>query len=63
MYWLGLDQLLRWRARYNAARPLHVLGGVSDSEVSMLRDARGSHAKAELANAWLKEFIMCESLS
>jgi predicted membrane chloride channel (bestrophin family) len=62
MYWLGLDRLPEWRSRYNAARPLHVLGGVSDSEVIMLRRARGSHAKAELANNWLKEFIIRESL-
>ncbi|KAL3762382.1 hypothetical protein ACHAW5_004699 [Stephanodiscus triporus] len=62
-YWLGLDRLPHWRARYNAARPLHVLGGVSDSEARQLRRARGSHAKTELASSWLKEFIVRESLA
>ena len=63
MYWLGLDRLPRWRARYNAARPLPVLGGASDSEVMMLRRARGSHAKTELAFSWLREFVIRESLA
>ena len=48
---------------YNAARPLHVLGGVSDSKVAQLRRARGSHAKAELALSWLREFVIREGLS
>ena len=62
-HWLGLDHLPRRQAMYNAARPLHVLGGVSDSKVAQLRRARGSHAKAELALSWLREFVIREGLS
>jgi len=63
MHWLGLDRLPRYRSKYNATRPLLILGGVSDAEITFLQRARGPHAKVELANSWLKEFIIRESLS
>lgn len=63
MHWLGLDRLPRYRSKYNASRPLLILGGVSDAEITFLQRARGPHAKVELANSWLKEFIIRESLS
>jgi hypothetical protein len=63
MHWLGLDRLPRYRSKYNATRPLLILGGVSDAEISFLQRARGPYAKVELANSWLKEFIIRESLA
>lgn len=63
MHWLGLDRLPRYRSKYNATRPLLILGGVSDAEIAFLQRARGPYAKVELANSWLKEFIIRESLA
>lgn len=40
-YMLGMDQTQRSRTTYNAARPMLVLGGVSDNEISCLRRTRG----------------------
>lgn len=48
---------------YNAARPLRVLGGVSDDEMEALRMARGPEAKVTLCSMWLQEFITREYLS
>ncbi|KAL7554404.1 hypothetical protein ACHAWF_017871 [Thalassiosira exigua] len=56
-HWSGRDRLPHWRSKYNAARPLLVLGGVSYGEIQFLQKARGPQAKAQLALAWLKEFI------
>jgi len=61
-HWLGLDRYPDWRSKYNAARPLLVLGGVSNSEIQFLQMAKGPHAKAALALGWLKEFIIREHL-
>jgi len=62
-HWLGLDRLPGWRSYYNAARPLLIIGGVSNGEIKQLQKARGSHAKVTLAMSWLKEFIIREHLN
>ena len=51
------------RTRYNAARPLPVIGGVSDAEIQMLQMARGPYAKVQLCFGWLSEFIIREHLA
>eukprot|EP00579_Thalassiosira_antarctica_P025601 CAMPEP_0202002150 /NCGR_PEP_ID=MMETSP0905-20130828/8063_1 /ASSEMBLY_ACC=CAM_ASM_000554 /TAXON_ID=420261 /ORGANISM="Thalassiosira antarctica, Strain CCMP982" /LENGTH=606 /DNA_ID=CAMNT_0048558977 /DNA_START=164 /DNA_END=1984 /DNA_ORIENTATION=+ len=61
-HWLGNDRLPHHRSKYNAARPLLILGGVSDSEIQFLQKARGPHAKAQLALGWLTEFLIREHL-
>ena len=61
-HWIGRDRLPFSRSKYNAARPLHVLGGVSDAEILQLQMARGAHAKTQLAMAWLGELITREHL-
>ncbi|KAL7519346.1 hypothetical protein ACHAWF_000233, partial [Thalassiosira exigua] len=61
-HWSGRDRLPRWRSKYNAARPLPVLGGVSYGEIRFLEMARGPQAKALLSLAWLEEFIVREHL-
>jgi len=62
-HWMGRDRIPEWRAHYNAARPLLVIGGVSNGEIKQLQLARGSHAKVTLAFGWLKEFIIREHLA
>jgi hypothetical protein len=47
---------------YNAARPFHVIGGISDKEAELLRNARGSSAKVALVYLWVNEFITREHL-
>ena len=47
---------------YNAARPFPVIGGISDKEAELLRNARGSSAKMALVYLWLNEFITREHL-
>ncbi|KAL9183284.1 hypothetical protein ACHAXT_005071 [Thalassiosira profunda] len=59
-HWLGLDRMPNLRSKYNAARPLLVLGGVSAGEIQFLQKARGPHAKAQLALDWLQAFIIRE---
>lgn len=61
-HWIGNDRLPKWRSHYNAARPLLILGGVSDGEIKFLQRARGAQAKVHLAMGWLKEFIIREHL-
>jgi len=61
-HWLGLDRLPRHRAKYNAARPFLIIGGISDSEILFLQKARGPHAKAQLAASWLLDFMIREHL-
>jgi len=61
-HWLGIDRLPKYRSKYNAARPLLILGGVSDSEILFLQKARGPHAKAQMAMGWLQEFLIREHL-
>ena len=51
------------RTRYNAMRPLPVLGGVSNAEIAFLQLARGPYAKVQLCWHWLSEFITREHLA
>eukprot|EP00592_Proboscia_alata_P008410 CAMPEP_0194363226 /NCGR_PEP_ID=MMETSP0174-20130528/11089_1 /TAXON_ID=216777 /ORGANISM="Proboscia alata, Strain PI-D3" /LENGTH=571 /DNA_ID=CAMNT_0039136577 /DNA_START=31 /DNA_END=1746 /DNA_ORIENTATION=- len=62
-HWFGFDRTLSNRAKYYAARPMQVLGGVSDAELHMLRRAKGSSAKVTLAWAWLSEYMIREHLA
>lgn len=63
MYWLGMDRTPEYRAKYNAARPMLVLGGVSEYEIKQLQLARGASAKTTLAWYWLSEFIGREHIA
>lgn len=47
---------------YNAARPFHVIGGISDKEAELLRNAKGASAKVSLVYMWINEFIIREHL-
>ena len=62
-YMLGIDQTRRSRTVYNAARPMLVVGGVSDAEVAFIQRARGPYAKTQLVWGWLSEFIVREHLA
>jgi len=62
-YLLGMDQTKRSRTIYNAARPMLVLGGVSDNEIAFLQRARGPYAKTQLVCSWLNEFMIREHLA
>ena len=61
-HWLGNDRLPKHRSKYNAARPLLILGGGSYSKIQFLQKARGPHAKVQLAIGWLIEFLIREHL-
>lgn len=60
---LGVSRTPEERTRYNSARPLPVLGGVSEGEIRFLQMARGPGAKTQLAWYWLSEFITREHLA
>jgi len=60
---VGADLSPEERTKYNAARPLGVIGGVSEAEIRMLQMARGPYAKTQLAFNWVSEFFVRESLS
>ncbi|KAL9190032.1 hypothetical protein ACHAXT_007243 [Thalassiosira profunda] len=62
-YLLGMDQTKKSRTIYNAARPMLVLGGVSDNEIAFLQRARGPYAKTQLVWGWLSDFIIREHLA
>jgi len=62
-YWLWLDRSVKERSKYNASRPLSVIGGVSAEEIIMLQCARGGSAKVNLCWFWIVEFITREHLS
>ncbi|CAB9497787.1 Bestrophin, RFP-TM, chloride channel [Seminavis robusta] len=62
-YFLGTARSPEERTRYNAARPLEVLGGVSDSEIRFLQMARGPLAKTQLCWYWMTEYIIREHLN
>eukprot|EP00529_Nitzschia_sp_RCC80_P003390 CAMPEP_0113512770 /NCGR_PEP_ID=MMETSP0014_2-20120614/39510_1 /TAXON_ID=2857 /ORGANISM="Nitzschia sp." /LENGTH=1072 /DNA_ID=CAMNT_0000409137 /DNA_START=198 /DNA_END=3417 /DNA_ORIENTATION=+ /assembly_acc=CAM_ASM_000159 len=51
------------QTRFNALRPLPVIGGVSDAEIRFLQMARGPSAKTQLCWNWLSEFIIREHLA
>lgn len=62
-YLLGMDQTKHARTIYNAARPMLVIGGVSDNEIAFLQRARGPHAKTTLVWNWLSELIIREHMA
>jgi len=62
-YLFGFDRTAQNRTRYNALRPLPVLGGVSKNEIKFLQRAKGPSAKVALAHGWLSEFIVREDLA
>lgn len=62
-YLSGFDKSPANRTRYNAARPMPVLGGVSENEIKFLQRAKGPSAKVTLAWHWLSEFIIREHLA
>lgn len=47
---------------YNTARPFHVIGGISDKEAELLRNAKGASGKVALVYMWINEFIIREHL-
>jgi len=59
-YLFGFDRTPQSRSRYNASRPIPVLGGISDNEIKFLQMAKGPSAKVALAHSWLAEFIIRE---
>jgi hypothetical protein len=60
LYFLGKGRSPSERAKYNIARPIPVLGGVSDAEIQMLQMARGPLAKTQLCFGWMSEFATRE---
>lgn len=58
----GINRSPKQRTLYNAARPFHVLGGVSEVEARRLQLARGPMAQVALCQLWLKEFVAREYL-
>jgi len=60
---LGIDKTPEDRTKYNAARPMSVLGGVSTNEILRLQHARGTLAKTQLTWYWLSEFVTRESIA
>jgi predicted membrane chloride channel (bestrophin family) len=63
LFFLGMGRSPEQRTRYNASRPLPVIGGVSDAEVRFLQLARGPYAKTQLCWSWISEFITREHLT
>lgn len=61
-YVLDISRSPGEREAYNMARPLPVIGGVSEKEARLLQQARGPTAKVTLVNFWLNEFIIREHL-
>jgi len=59
-YLLGIDQTKHARTIYNAARPMLVIGGVSDNEIAFLQRARGPHAKTQLVWNWFSDLLIRE---
>eukprot|EP00977_Amphora_coffeiformis_P030223 scaffold45569_cov221-Amphora_coffeaeformis.AAC.2 len=62
-FFLGNARTPEERTKYNARRPLPVIGGVSDGEIRFLQQARGPWAKSELCWYWVSELISREHLS
>jgi hypothetical protein len=60
---LGLTRTQKHRTLYNHARPFGVLGGVSDREIALLKEARGPYAKVALCSLWYQEFITREYMN
>jgi predicted membrane chloride channel (bestrophin family) len=62
-HFMGSGRMPQARTKYNATRPLAVIGGVSDNEIRFLQMARGPYAKTQLCWNWLSEFVIREHLS
>mmetsp|Transcript_18926 Transcript_18926/g.31327 ORF Transcript_18926/g.31327 Transcript_18926/m.31327 type:complete len:570 (+) Transcript_18926:160-1869(+) len=62
-YFTGNDRSAEARTKYNAKKPLQVIGGVSNAEIRFLQMARGPYAKTQLCWQWLSEFIIREHLA
>lgn len=60
---VGADGTAAARTKYNASRPLTVVGGVSNAEIRQLQMARGPYAKTQLAWNWVSEFMVREHLA
>ena len=60
-YWLDISRTKQQCRVYNAARPLPVIGGISEREAVMLQRARGC-AKVALVFLWWNEFIIREQM-
>lgn len=60
---LGTSRTEKNRTLYNAARPMRVLGGVSDAEIKLLSAVRGPLAKTALCTMWTQEFISREYMA
>ena len=63
MLFAGVGRTPEERTRYNASRPLPVIGGISDNEIKFLQMARGPYAKTQLCWNWLSEFCIREHLA
>lgn len=63
LVFLGMGRSPEQRTKYNASRPLKVIGGVSDAEIRFLQMARGPYAKTQLCWQWLSELIIREHLA
>jgi len=61
-FMLDISRSSREILEYNAARPFHVIGGISDKEAELLRNARGSSAKVALVYLWINEFMTREHI-
>lgn len=61
-YMLDVERTQRNRSALDAARPIPVIGGVSDREALLLQRARGASAKTALVFLWLQEFVMREQI-
>ena len=61
-YMLDMSRTKYKRNKYNAYRPLSVIGGVSKNEINMLQRAKGQSAKMALVVFWWNEFIIREQL-
>lgn len=62
-YVFGMNRSMKRQTLYNAARPLSVLGGISDNEIQLLQQARGPYSKVILISMWIQEFIVREHLN
>jgi hypothetical protein len=62
-YVLGMTRDERHRTLYNASRPFHILGGVSDLEIQELQKCNGPYAKVALCAMYVQEFVSRESLN
>lgn len=64
-YWVGLldHRGYEYRDYVDLAREMPVIGGVSDSEIAMLKRCVGASAKTNLAFYWVSEYLAREHLA